>query len=788
MTHTNGGEQVRGLARVVSLALRFRAVVLILFLVMTGFLCLQLAHIEMAEDPTESMIPSGHRFSPALRAIEEMGEMSENLIGIVEVKEGDVYNTETVKKIERITRELMGVEEFIPRKIISLYTGMNHYDNTAEGLMGEPILGRITPETKEDFQAVERRVAVNPFGVGHVVSYDGKATMIMAGIADLDLKAETLYKQGVDKESADLSIDQYKKWRMDKFHQRLLRLVDTLKAKEEDENHILHFTGDRLLAAELTSMAREQVPVAAGAMMLVMLGLLAGYFKSFRGALVPIFAFALSVLWGLGFLGASKIALNPMAFLFPLLLGVLSLVCSAMAMKEYDRRNAETESKLQAIVATYRSAPVAASVVIAGLVCLAMLAAGVPMIRQLGWFGLFWAVGTFVVVVVICPVLMSLLPRPARAKGERAGGMFEALAKGLTGVARGSGRVGISLLLALILVAGLVCVWGLNVGDNVPGPAYVRSTHPWTQGFDVMAERFNGPYSFLVHVKAKEEGGLLDPEAINQMGDFSTYLNAKGLVRLSLAFDWVVKLARMALMDGNPKWWTVPASQQDMEGLSRLVTFSGALDLAVDESFSEATIVSFFPERETDRIDEYVSAMQTYIDEHPSKYADFRLGGGLLAKAKAINDGTRDDYRKTMFLALVTVFLVGLVVTRSAPLGLIVTLSVAAGQALTLLLMTVVGWPVSLAAVPAAVVGAGFGAVFGTYLIRRNGGAGSASIAPAGCVLFLGTLAFASMAPWFFIGMKFQSDMAIVLGVSVLLQAIVAVMFIPALTGAFQKN
>jgi predicted RND superfamily exporter protein len=788
MTHTNGEEQVRGLARVVSLALRFRAVVLILFLVMTGFLCLQLAHIEMAEDPTEGMVPPGHRFVPALRAIDEMGKTSENLIGIVQVKKGDVYNTETVTKIERMTRELMGVEEFIPKKIISLYTGMNHYDNTAEGLLGEPILGRITPETKEDFQAVKRRVAVNPFGVGHVVSYDGTATMIMAGIADLNLKAETLYKQGVDKESATLSLDQYKKWRIDKFHKELLRLVDTLKAKEEDENHVLYFTGDRLLAAELTSMAREQVPIAAGAMMLVMLGLLAGYFKSFRGALVPIFAFALSVLWGLGFLGATKIALNPMAFLFPLLLGVLSLVCSAMAMKAYDGKNAEAESKLQAIVATYRSAPVAASVVIAGLVCLAMLAAGVPMVRELGWFGLFWAVGTFVVVVLVCPVLMSLLPRPARAKGERAGGMFESLAKGLTGIARGSGRVGISLLLALTLVAGLVCVWKLKVGDNVPGPAYVRSSDPWTQGFDLMAERFNGPYSFLTYVKAKEKGGLLNPEAINQMGDFSTYLNAKGLVRLSLAFDWVVKLARMALMDGNPKWWTVPASQKDMEGLSRLVTFSGALDVLVDESFSEATVASFFPERETDRIDEYASAMQAYFDNHPSEYIDFSLGGGLLAKAKAINDGTRDAYRKTMFLALVTVFLVGLVVTRSAHLGLIVTLSVAAGQALALLLMTVIGWPVSLAAVPAAVAGVGFGAVFGTYLVRQNGGAGSGLIVQAGGILFLGTLAFVSMAPWFFIGMKFQSDMAIVLGVTALLQAIAAVVFIPPLIGAFQKK
>jgi len=57
-----------------------------------------------------------------------------------------------------------------------------------------------------------------------------------------------------------------------------------------------------------------------------------------------------------------------------------------------------------------------------------------------------------------------------------------------------------------------------------------------------------------------------------------------------------------------------------------------------------------------------------------------------------------------------------------------------------------------------------------------------------GGVLFLGVLVFVSMAPWFFIGMKFQADMAIVLGITVLLQAIAAVVFIPALTAAFQKH
>ncbi len=780
MTHTNGDGQVRGLARVVSLVLRFRAVVLILFLVMTGFLCLDLDGIELQEDPTESMMPPGHGFIPALRAIEAMDEPSESLIILVEVKEGDVYNTETVKKVERMTRVLMGVEEFIPKKILSLYTGMNHYDNTAEGLIGEPILGRISPQTREDFLDVERRVAVNPFGIGHVVSYDGTATMIMAGITDLDTKTELSYQRLADEERKSVSLEEHKKKGIDRFHDDLLGLVDRLEATEEDKNHRVYFTGDRLLAAQLTAMVRDQVPLAAAATLLAMLLALALYFKSLRGAMVPVLCFALSMLWGLGFLGASELALNPMAFLFPLLIGILSLLCSAMVVREYDRAVPKTQSKKEAILAAYGSAPIGASLLMAGLVNLVMLAAGVPMIRTFGWLGLFWLVGTFVVVALICPILLSLLPLPSPRQDEGTRGACDTLAEGLTGISLGRKTRGVAILLALILAAGGLCFGLLQVGNGMPGRSYVRSTHPWSEGFDLMGERFNGPYIFLVRVEAKEEGGLLNPEAINQMGDFSTFLNAKGLVRQSLAFDWVVKLARMALMDGNPKWWTVPASQKDMEGLSRLLSFAGARGVLVDESFSAATVACFFPERRADRIDAYVSVMRDYIEDHRSGLIDFSLGGGLLAKTKVINDGTRRAYRTTVALALVVVFLLGMVLTKSATTGGVIALSVGAGQALMLLIMTIVGWPVSLAAVPAAVVGVGFGALFGIYLVRS--GARADRIAGAGGpVLFLSLLAFVCTVPWFFLGLKLQADMAILLGISVLLQAVATMFFLPAL-------
>jgi len=719
MKQKDGEVQVGGMARAVMLVLRFRALALILFLVITGALCLQLPNIKATSDSVTPLIPPRHPFASTLQAIEGMNTLPEQLMVIVEVQSGDIYNKETAEKVERIAGELVGVQEIKPGGIRSLSVGLNHYESSVEGLMGEPILGRIPPETEEDFQAVKRRVAVNSLGIGTSVAYDGTATLITAPLVDLDTKLETTYKQLFVKEQTGLSLEEHKKKELDAFHQRLLGLVRDLKAREEDGNHTLHFIGTRTLAAEMTEMARRQVPLAVAATLVLVLLLLAVYFRSFRGTLLPVLVLGLSLLWALGMLGASGMVWNPMGLLFPVMLGVLSLVCIAQVMNEVDRSREEVAGKKQAIAVAYGRAPVVASVLAAGLVSITLLVACIPMLRELGAFGLFWAVGTFVVVALIGPVLISLFPGPAKAKGEGRGGLFAKVAEGMSSAFQGRKRVVLWALLVAALAAGGLCAWKLDVGNNTPGASYIRSTHPWNQGFRLFAERFNGPYSLLVHVKAKEEEGLLHPEAIREMGDFSTYVRGEGGARESVAFDWVVKLGRIALMDGNPKWWTVPASREDVEGLARLLTFPGGLEVLVDKAFSQATIASLFPKDDAESIDDYVSRMEGYIESHPSEHLEFSLAGGLLAVTKAINDGTRQDYVKTLALAFIAVFVVGILVTRSAFSSLIFTLSLVAAQAAACLIMKALGGAISLATVPAAVVGVGFGAVLGMYLVRQ---------------------------------------------------------------------
>jgi hypothetical protein len=745
-----------------SFLLRFRVPILAVFLTGTVLLASRLSHIRPAGDPLGSMLPTGHPFLPALQAIREMAPEPRMLIAILEVTGGDIYNPDTIRKIDAVSRRLTTIDGVLPGGITSLTRGITHYENTGEGLAMEPILGRTWPETAEDFEKLRRKVAVNPKGPGRYVSYDGTATMITASLAE-----------GSD----------------EKLFKGLLGGVEAIRSSEEDRGHRLFFMGPQLIEAQMRSMGLRQIPVAAVATFLLVGAALFARFRSLGGVLLPVLVMLLTLLWTLGMIGAAGVELNPMPLLFPVILSLFSLSYAVVVLEDYERAYPRVGDKALAIRDAYGRSPLAVCILTAGGVFVSLFAAGIPAFEGLAWMGLFWVVGTVAVVVFVLPVLISFVRAPAgTAAGEpgRPGGISR-----LT-FSSGRGRFLLPALLAALLAAGGLSAARLEVGDNVPGSSYLRPDHPWNQCFRLLAEKFMGPYQLLVHARANEPGGLLDPEAVHAIGDFSRYLRKHCGARDSIAFDMMVKAARSMLMDGNPKWLTVPMSREQVKGMGELVVEQGGVEGFIDKTFTEATVSPFFPWAETERIDEAASRMQAYIDRHPSARLVFRLGGGLLGMTKALNDGVRHAYRKTLAVAFLIVLVCGVLATGSLTQGLVITLPIAAAQGGLWLIMAAAGMKINMQAATVAAATVGFCSVFAYTQIReiampaqepcssrpdgRPGFRGRLGIVP-----FLGLLVFSGTVPWFFIGLRFLGGMALASGMTALLAGLSSTLFVPAL-------
>lgn len=798
-----GQTRPRWMSQKVALLLRLRGPCLVLLSVVTGVLCFQLKNIRMAADPLESMYPSDHPFLPALGAIKKMAPEPRMLVAILEVRDGDIYSETSLNKIDDITRELMHIDGVMPGGVVSLTNGMNHYENTAEGMVIKSILGSQWPETKGDFETLERKVVRNPMGLGRYVSYDGTAAMITATLVDIDERSEETYKQASRQLALQgrdpLPLEQYKQENKDAFLSNLLEKTRELKTREDDPRHRLLFMGSDVIRADMTAMGSRHIPIAIATMLAIVIILLAAYFRSYQGVVVPVVIMVLSVLWTLCILALSGLVFNPMALGFPVLLGIFSLAYSVGVTKRYHVMCSLKGDRDQAIVAAYEHTPVAESMLTAGLVILCLLLTGVPMMRDLGHFGLFWLLATFTAVVVLNPILLSLLPAPRRAQGGYRDNGASSIAKCLARPSAGHGRYVMTLLLVATIAAGGLCFGKLEIGDNVPGSSYIRPDHPWNRCFELMSEKFVGPFQFLIYAETKKPGGFLQPEAINALGDFSNYLKDVCGAKDSISFAMMIRLAHAMFLDGNPKWLIIPRTKEKVEQLAGMVAGQGGVQSFMDKTFTRATISPFFSRPTAERIDEITAQAQGYIDRHPSDKVEFRLAGGLLGMTKAINDGTRDAYRKTLAAGAVVLFALASLATGSLILGVAITLPLLGAQAVLWLIMVTVGMPVNMPIVPVTVAGIGFGALFGSLLIRQvpmasgeaPGDEAKARNAPkngAGTVLFLGFLVFAATVPWMFIGLKFPSQMLLLPGIMVLLQAILSVAFVPALMNLLKPN
>ncbi len=734
---------------------RFRKPVLFALLAMTALLCSRIGSIRLPPDPLASLYPAGHRFLPALEAIQRMAPETRMLIAVLEVKKGDIYTQRTVRKIDRVTKALMDIEGVLPGGIVSLTRGMEHYENTAEGLDMGSILGDAWPETEADFEKLERRIAVNPRGLGRYVSYDGTAAMMTAALKGGN--GGTLMEN-------------------------LLDGVEAVRSREEDAHHNLYFMGPQLIEAQMTDMGSRHVPLAAAGTLLVILVGLSARFRTLRGVLLPLLVMFFSLLWTFGMLGASGRAFHPMPLSFPVILGLFSLVYGIAVLEQYDRAYPETRDPARALRSAYESAPIAGSILTAGLVLVSLFGIGIPAFRSLAWFGLFWSISTAVAVGLLLPVLVSFV----RAPGAIGSGPQAVDPIGAHSSCEGSSRkarLPVLGLVSALLVAGALSAGRLQVGDNIPGSSYIRPNHPWNRCFRLLADKFMGPYQFLIHTRASETGGLLDPEALNAVGDFSRYLAKQTGARDSIAFDMMVKAARHMLMDGNPKWRTIPLSREQIKGMAELVVDQGGVEEFVDRTFTEATISPFYPEAGTERIEEYAASIEDYISRHPSDRLDFHPGGGLLGMTKAINDGTGLAYGRTLTFAFALVLLGGVFATGTLRGGLVSLLPVALAQGMVWIIMAGVGMKLSMAFALTSAAAVGLSAHFG-YSMTREKDPSPAGADPhlKGALIFRGAIVTAGLLPWCLIGLKFPSRMALAASMTVFFAALGSVLLESAFT------
>jgi uncharacterized protein len=764
--------------RYIHFLLRYRIAILSFLVVVTGFFCYHLSSLKVATD-FFSLYPPKHPYIQLYNQYRNMFGTANVLVIAIENQQGDIYNLETIAKIDRITRAIATIEGVNTQQISSItHPKLKNVQVTSWGIQITPVMYPQLPQNDTDLKRLKQGIYQNAGIRGFYVSADDKSAAIFAGFWEEGSNPVGLYKH-----------------------------LKKIQAEESDANTRIYFTGSPALYAYVYQLA-PQVYLVFGLTILTMIVLLYGYFRSWRGVALPTLSATLSAIWGLGFASLLGVSLDPLIIVVPIIITARALSHSVQTIARYNEEYGRIRDRKGAIVKAYGELlmPGTLSIITDGTGVLLIAIATIPLMRNLAFFCSFWIVSIFISVQTLNPILLSFLrpPKESHIDIETGGRFYKSLARILVLPSMGKGRWVVIGIIAAILIIGVPYSLNLKVGDTDAGSALLFQDHPYNKASQFFNKNFVGANQLLIIAEGKEEGAVKSRESLAFIEDFQRYMEDEGGASGTLTFTNMVKRISRMFHEGNPVWEIIPENPKHLGQIAFQIASSsapGEMDRWVDSSWTNATITAFYKNYNNDSIKQSLAKAKEFIKTRSgdSDKIEFRLAGGIIGILAAVNEEVEFSYWISLVVVFVAVFVLCAVTFKSVIAALVLIIPLAVSQILSEVFMLAKGIDLNFNSLPVAATAIGIGVDYGIYLTARISeeyrGCRDYDLAiqralqtTGKAIIFTATTLIAGVIFWGFVDLKFQAEMGLLLGLLMFLNMINALVFIPSLVKIFKPK
>ena len=125
------------------------------------------------------LLPQNHPFIKVHNMIRDIFGGANQVLIMVQVRDGDIFNTKTLEKVKWITQELEKIPGVDPNKIRSIASSKLKDFKFSSGLLITALMFPEVPKTDTEMQELKDKIYSNPRYYGQFVSYDSKKTLIM---------------------------------------------------------------------------------------------------------------------------------------------------------------------------------------------------------------------------------------------------------------------------------------------------------------------------------------------------------------------------------------------------------------------------------------------------------------------------------------------------------------------------------------------------------------------------------------------------------------------------------
>ena len=754
--------------------------VLGLILAVTLGFATQLPALRMYTDFSD-LLPQKHRYIQTYNRIKENFGGADMVVMAIEVEQGTVFNDKTLALIDEATRGL----DTLPSVNHNLVASLTHRTArkvylTADGNFASESYydPAKTTRTAEELERLKQDVMANPRIYGLLVSPDLRAALIKAP-----------FNEG--------AID----------YEKNFTALQAVRAQVSQPGHKVYVTGNPVLTGYVYTYINQIISILFYTLALLAL-LLVAYFRRFYGIALPLLGIALSSIWGLGFMALLGFNLEPLSMPIPFLIAARATSHGVQLVARYYEELAFTQSGKKAarnaLDALFRPGSLAIVVDAIGLAVLVLGAA--PFNWKLGISAGFWGLAVIFTVHFMVPLSLTVLPQPRHTENKN-----QAVREALAGLMARTGATprgarAILAVAALLVVGAAPLLARVQIGESEPGSPILKRDHDYNLSTTAINERFPGSEELHIVARTADKGGIKRPEVLLAMEAFQAHMQLDPALGGAKSLPAVVRVVNRLTHGDDPRWMQIPDSAEEVGGLMFAYMASspipGALKEFVTPDEDEANMVFFYKDHQADTINRAVA-----LAEEGARIAEARvpglkieLGGGLVGVTAAANEALHSDHQIIIPMVMAVAFLLVMVYYQSLHAGWLMVLPMLFATTLTYAYM---GWRnigVSVNTVPVIAVGVGVGIDYAVYFMDRireefalsrdiRSAAIRAFSTTGYAVSFTALTLIAGVVMWIVLSdLRFQSDAAVLLSFMLIVNAVAAMVIVPAWCVVFKPH
>lgn len=683
--------------------LRYRLIVIFATLAITAGLGYFAAGLKIVIDP-DTLAPQGHPYIESSRRVDKLfGSKYLMIIGVTP-KQGDVYQPDVLRRIERLTRKLETTPGVVRSSIMSISARQaKGIKGTTEGFEARPLLRPGEDLTEAELNDLKAAIAANPVYDQTVISRDRRTAAIL-----FELKENP-----------------------GGFHQMVAPVTKVVDAERSDSVTIS--LGGNPVYLDRTETFAERIgilfPIAV-----VVIGLLHfEAFRSWQGLVLPLVTALVAVVWGTGFMGVLGQSLDVFNSPTPILILAVAAGHAVQLLKRYyeeydavrregvnDLRAANEQAVIRSLIGVGPVMIVAGGVAAAGF--FSLLTFSIPTIRAFGVFTGIGVVSAVIIEMTLIPAVRSLLKPPPDAVAEvDSPRVWDRIPRWLADqVVPTRPRM---RLLGVMAISLALLSWGMSriVVDNSTRN-YFSSSLDIQKDDGFLNTQLGGTTSLYIMVEGLGgDDSIKDPALLAAMDDTQRLMAGMPQVGKTISIVDYLKRMNRAMNADSVSSNVLPASRDLISQYLFLYSMSGDsgdFDAYVDYGYKAAKITVLLKTSSNSDIKAIVQRLEEFTRDRFAGRARVTFGGDAI-QAIALTDTMVKGKLMNIVQIGLAVFLISSLVFRSSLAGLIVLTPLLVAVVAVFGVMGLAGIPLNIPNSLISAMAVGIGADYAIYFLYR---------------------------------------------------------------------